>query len=269
MAVVDTDAGQGYLKALGGQEGPHTLAAEWVATQLARWLGLPTFDFAIVDVDSHDEIPFVDRLGEVFGRAAPGPAFITRRVDGEAWSGARKQLEKLSNPLDVGRLVVFDTWVLNCDRHGLRRDDLSAAPRINFNNVFLSADAPDGRLRLIAMDHTHCFSCGGTLKRSLARIDIIRDARLFGMFPAFREFIGADRRGVRSAVERLMAIDASAVWPMVETIPREWEVARDIQASLVELVIQRGKFVATSIENKIWPQTVFDFSGTEDSEPSP
>lgn len=41
---VTTDAGPGYLKALGNRGGPHRLAADWVGTQLARWLGLPTFD---------------------------------------------------------------------------------------------------------------------------------------------------------------------------------------------------------------------------------
>jgi hypothetical protein len=62
-ALVETDGGFGYLKAMGGPEGPHTLAAEVVATQLAEWLGLPTFDCAIITIDQMDEIPFVDKNG--------------------------------------------------------------------------------------------------------------------------------------------------------------------------------------------------------------
>jgi hypothetical protein len=57
-AEVETDLGPGYLKALGGPEGPHTLASEAIATQLAEWLGLPVFDCAIIDVDEFDDIPF-------------------------------------------------------------------------------------------------------------------------------------------------------------------------------------------------------------------
>ena len=53
---VQTDAGPGYLKALGNRGGPHLLAAEWVAVHLARWLGLPTFDFAILEVDETNEV---------------------------------------------------------------------------------------------------------------------------------------------------------------------------------------------------------------------
>jgi len=67
-ALVETDAGKGYLKALGGPEGPHTLACEWVAAQLARWFGLSTFDCAIVPVTEEDEIPF-----HKGGKAQVGP----------------------------------------------------------------------------------------------------------------------------------------------------------------------------------------------------
>src|SRR5688500_1181315 len=55
---VTTGAGPGYLKALGNRGGPHRLAADWVGTQLAVWLGLPTFEFAIIQVLAENEIPF-------------------------------------------------------------------------------------------------------------------------------------------------------------------------------------------------------------------
>ena len=44
---VTTDAGLGYLKALGNHGSPHYLAADWVAMPLAGWFGLPISDFAI------------------------------------------------------------------------------------------------------------------------------------------------------------------------------------------------------------------------------
>lgn len=78
--LVATDAGQGYLKALGNDGGPHRLAADWVGTQLAQWLGLPVFDFAVIEVLPENEIPFFNG-----SRALPGPAFITRRDPGMPW----------------------------------------------------------------------------------------------------------------------------------------------------------------------------------------
>ncbi len=59
-ARIETDAGPAYVKALGNRQGPHPLACEWVATELARWFGLPTFETAIMRIDATtDEIPFV------------------------------------------------------------------------------------------------------------------------------------------------------------------------------------------------------------------
>src|SRR5262245_25691871 len=117
--LVDTDAGPGYLKALGGPEGPHTLAAELVGTRLAEWFGLPTFDFTLIMIDQTQEI--FDRDGNQIGEALPGPAFISRLEPGDTWSGDERQLATLANPDDIARLVVFDTWLRNCDRHSWPR----------------------------------------------------------------------------------------------------------------------------------------------------
>jgi len=152
-ALVETDAGPGYLKALGNPEGPHVLACEWVGTQLAKWFDLPTFDFSLITVAVEDEIPFAKG-----GLAEPGPAFITRAESGEPWSAHESQLKRIANPEDIARLVVFDTWTLNCDRYQPPPEGVAGRARVNWNNVFLSGEAPAGQLLLKAIDHTHCFT---------------------------------------------------------------------------------------------------------------
>src|SRR5207253_2268794 len=98
--------------ALGNKGGPHLLAADLVATQLAGWLGLPTFDWAILLVTAEDEIGLYEgSLAEV------GPAFITREQSGTVWGGQKSKLHLLLNPEDIGKLILFDTWTRNCDRH--------------------------------------------------------------------------------------------------------------------------------------------------------
>lgn len=94
---VTTDAGPGYLKALGNRGGPQYLAANWLGTQLAAWLGLPTFEFAVIQVTPEDEIILKN------GPAQPGPAFITRELSGMVWSGSTKDLDLLVNPEDLGK----------------------------------------------------------------------------------------------------------------------------------------------------------------------
>jgi hypothetical protein len=265
-ALVETDVGQAYVKGMGGPEGPHTLASEWVATQLAAWFGLSTFDFAIVLLDEMDEVWFVDKDNNRTGKADPGPAFITRAESGDTWSGEERQLKRLVNPQDVARLVVFDTWLLNCDRHSQPVGNPLQKPRINRNNVFLSEEAPEGQLVLKAMDHTHCFTCGAEWTTALAHIDRIQYGGLFGMFPEFRAYIGNDRSTVRQAAERLQSLERGDVMSVVRTVPREWDVNTRTLDALVNFILGRAAFVAGEIERMIWPQLNLAYPDNEGTE---
>jgi hypothetical protein len=250
--LVETDDGKGYLKALGGPEGPHTLACEWVGTRLAKWFGLPTFDFGILPVTDVDDIPFHNGT-----RAQVGPAFVTRAESGESWGGKEQQLQRLINPQDIGRLVVFDTWTLNCDRHSIPASSRMGRARVNRNNVFLSEEAPDGQFLLKAMDHTHCFTCGKPLSRKVREIDNVKDSRVFGLFPEFRPLL--DRGLVKVAVRDLQRMDRSTAVSMTQSIPGEWDVTADAVEALVDLIVGRAAFVANTIESQLWPQLELDF----------
>lgn len=131
---VETDFGDGYLKALGNPEGPHALACELVGSMLADWLGLTTFDFSVIRLTDEDEIPFAKG-----GKAEPGPAFISRAAQGFAWGGEASELKALTNPLEINGLVLLDTWILNYDRHA------PDGNRVNRDNVFL-IQSPERRL---------------------------------------------------------------------------------------------------------------------------
>lgn len=82
-ARVDTDLGEGFIKVLGNPEGPHILACELVGSLLADWIGLPTLDFALIEVGADDEIPLLNS-----GNAAVGPAFISRAEPTQVSLGA-------------------------------------------------------------------------------------------------------------------------------------------------------------------------------------
>lgn len=255
---VETDAGPGYLKALGNHGGPHLLAAEWVATHLARWLGLPTFDFALVQVAEDDEIVFLN--GQ---RAQAGPAFITRTESGWTWGGSSGELELLLNPDDIPRLVVFDTWTRNCDRHP---PDLSHRLP-NRNNVFFSnEDAPADRAQLMAMDHTHCFDCGRDLNGKIDHIDHVKDERIFGLFPEFGPYVEANWRVVDETVGALTEINLGWVATLVETIPNEWQVSSDGRSALARLICRRAEYTAETIGAHLRSALELSLS-SEDSEP--
>jgi hypothetical protein len=239
---VDTDAGEGFLKALGNPEGPHVLACELVGTLLADWLGLSTLDYAIVAVTPDDEIPFV-RGGSAF----TGPAFITRAVEGFPWGGDVETLRQIRQPETLSQLVALDTWIRNCDRY-------RPAPnlRVNRDNVFLAWQAePEPGLVLKAMDHTHAFTCGRELTSRIGHLDEIRDTAIFGRFPEFQTLLDLDH--VRAASGRMGQMDRATAEQFVAQVPVEWQVAVPVREAWVRFIVDRAVFVAANLVNWLWP----------------
>jgi hypothetical protein len=243
---VTTDAGKGYLKALGNRGGPHRLAADWTGTQLAAWLGLSTFEFAIIQVQPENEIPF-----QKGGQAQPGPAFITRLEPGMTWGGDPGILSSLVNPQDIAALVLFDTWVRNVDRYPPN----PATRNPNRGNVFLSTKGlPDGQWRLLAMDHTHCFDGPGYLNARLSHIDLVKDDQLYGLFPEFKPFIRPHWPALLAAISKLQTIDRQWVDALVAGIPAEWAVDQVGRDALANQVYNRADYVAGTFVALIEPK---------------
>ncbi|MCE9528295.1 MAG: hypothetical protein K8R36_19810 [Planctomycetales bacterium] len=239
---VTTDAGRAYLKPLGNRQGPHVLATDWVGTHLAKWFELSTFDIAIVTLDADDTFP----LPRGFA-AQPGPAFAAMAMAGDPWGKSGLQLDLLVNPEDITRLVVFDTWTLNCDRHHPDR----AVRKPNYENVYLSSEGTQpGKRRLIAMDHGLCFiRSGEDLTPKLAHIDKVQEDRIYGLFPEFLDKLREDM--IISCVARLRQMDAATADAMIATVPKEWEVLQEARKAWSELIYRRAGFVADNVHEWI------------------
>jgi len=270
VVLVETDLGKGYLKAMGNPGGDHVLACEWVGTSLARRLRLPTFDWWLLEVTREDEIPFA-----AGGRANPGPAFVTRAEKGGPWSGAERELKTLSNPQDIPRLVLFDTWLLNCDRYAVD----GGRERVHRDNVFISREGhPRARPVLKAMDHTHCLTCGKPLSPRVAAIDRVQDERIYGLFPEFRRFMR--RRNRRDAMQDCMweALDdlrdvaRDEIRATVASVPAQWHVDLRTREAVTELLWLRSRFLTKTMMRSaqvqsIWPQRGFHFMNFEGESP--
>lgn len=235
---VKTDRTFAYLKAIGNRQGPHVLAAEWVASHLARWFGLSVPEFAIFPLPP--EASFDLPRG---AKAQAGPAFVSRHEDGHTWGGSEDELRALENKSDITRLVVFDTWVRNCDRYP---PDLSAR-KPNYANVYLADTERATRSRLLAIDHTHCFDCGRDFSERLAHIDRIQDERTFGLFPAFAGYITPDQLIWCRAM--LKSLTRETIEAFITGIPREWHVDDRARTALAELAYGRAGFIADRIQD--------------------
>lgn len=231
-ALVITDAGRAYVKALGNPEGPHVLACEWVGVNLARWLGLRTFDFALMNLQRDDDF----RLGR--GRhSAPGPAFATRAERGHGWGGDGAELRFVINKPDLSRMIVLDTWVRNRDRYVPRL-------RCHVDNVFLSSENTIGEAReVVAMDHTHCFADVAELTPRVATREWVEDERIYGAFPAFREFW--DAAETTAVLQRLARFNAGTAATIVAGIPPAWEVNEATRDALNRFLAERSRWLSS------------------------
>ncbi|WP_456745035.1 HipA family kinase [Bradyrhizobium sp. USDA 4354] len=229
-----TDAGNGFLKGLGNPAGHMSLAAELVAAELAHWLGLPIPSFAKVHLTGDLQIPMIDG-----GQFQQGPAFISKEVDGFSGPGG---LSRLTNPDDVSRLVVFDTWVRNGDRCAPAE---SGYPP-NYDNLFFTRLG--SRFQLTALDHSHAFVENG-LEGSLSDPYVLADEGIYGYFPEFAGLIKFS--AVSAAVDRLNQVTPAMANEIVASIPAEWQISDGAKASWANVIIVRAQKVAGYLPAKL------------------
>lgn len=238
--IVQTDAGLAYLKALGNPDGPHALVKDLLGTHLAAMLGLPTFDYAVVEITDADELPFFRG-----GNAEPGPGFVTRGEEGSVWDGSPRLLGKIDNPDALSGLVVVDTWLRNTDRYYLPKN------RVNWDNVFFSKESTeDGKLSLRAMDFSHAIQYGGELTKAVNSISNVKDNAIFGLFPEFRKRLSQDAihhyANILGDVSKLQLEDA------VGLVPQQWHLDSHVRSALASYLYQRASYVAKTIESRLF-----------------
>lgn len=244
---VVADAGPAYLKALNNPIGPNALVRDWVATKLAAWFGLPTLDCAILDIDANADVIRL-HSGRV---AASGPAFVTRAIEGDSWGGTADELAHVENTDLLTRLVVFDTWVRNVDRYPPQ----DMPWHVNTDNVLLTREgASTGYLRFVAFDHTECFvGTGSELVGTLATREPVEDSRVYGLFPAFTDFLTEE--ALSASLVQLEGLRRPTVSSIVNGMPREWwdGVTRGGD-QLVDPIVQRSAYVASTISRRVREQ---------------
>lgn len=226
---VATEDGNGFLKGIGNPSGLDCLACELVCGELARWLGLSTPSFAIINVGG---------LRIDLAKGGPlesGPAFISREMDYIPFDGGDLMLRKMRDHAQIAKLIMFDTWVRNGDR-------CNPDPNLGISNRDNLFFTPAGRkVELIAFDHSHCFT-DGVLEQDLNDSDIIDDENVYGYFPEFTPFVGAD--AVRQAADRLREMNTEVASAIVASVPHQWGPTTQVRRRWVDVIYQRAQRVA-------------------------
>ena len=233
--VVETDAGDAYIKALGNNEGPHALACDWIGTHVASLLGLRTFATAILRLEYSILRPGLADL-------VPGPVFATQAMAGMDWDGTAEMLERLENPEDLTGLVVLDCLIRNQDRC-LPNGRGPGLDRRNVRNVFLAEGSRRRHRLVVAMDHTHCLGrrSGGSIPAKADTIDAVQDDVVFGLFREFIPFISRDLTA--EWMGRLASIEPAVLGPIMSAVPPQWDVDEPRLASTVGLLARRAAWL--------------------------
>lgn len=100
------------------------------------------------------------------------------------------------------------------------------------------------------MDHTECFiSSSQDLTKNLATINRIQDADVYGFFPEFVPFLKT--KELRAATSRLRELDVRTISDIVADIPSEWVVSAETREALSELILQRARYIADTVVDRI------------------
>src|SRR5690606_5976901 len=111
--------------------------------------------------------------------------------------------------------------------------------RVNRDNVFLVREPGLGkRLSLVAIDHTHTFTCGRELTVRLGNIGTIQDPTVYGFFPEFQWLV--TRAGVAEALDRLAEMTAEIAGEVVTRVPAEWDVNDRVRSEWIKFIRLRA-----------------------------
>ncbi len=223
--IVETDAGIGYLKGMGNPQGDGCLCTELVAAELASWLGLEVPSFAVIALNFEVEMK---RAGSL----QLGPAFISRQIENPIIGPTDAVLKRLMNRQDLGKIIIFDTWIRNFDRWF---NEVENPDNVMFRPVSRN------RYVLMPFDHSDCFSemaLDGSIDSEL----VIRDQRIYGFFPAFRPYV--TQESVGSGLERLRTFNQVTAKLIVDSVPQAWGLTTSERKAWVNMIYKRAKYVA-------------------------
>lgn len=215
VALVTTDCGIGYLKTADNPEGPLILAADWIGTKLAEFMSIPSLEVAKLKLDDIDSQILSEFLGF---DVKMGTAFITKAERAETFSG-EKMLELASNCSDIPKMVVLDTWIRNVDKYTENAFG-TGRHRVNRDNLILTETGqPKGKWILKPIDFGLALD-GPNMCAKLKNIDRIKDTRIYGCYPEFRnKFHDME---ISAAFQSMNSVNTKILDTIISEVPDSW-----------------------------------------------
>jgi hypothetical protein len=184
------------VKFQNNRQGTRSLANEWLASALARAIGLPVPPSVPVNVSAALTENSTDLLSQ-----SPGVHFGSRHVapaGGVVWDYMPDaMLSRVDNIHYFYGMLAFDKWVSNTDYR---------------QAVFVSGSSK--RYAFTFIDYGQCFSGSGWK---------FTDAPLFGLFPFWRVYAGITGwSSFEPFLSRIETFDEGTAWRILRETPTEW-----------------------------------------------
>lgn len=202
-------------------QGLKLLVNELVASHIAKRMGVPTPDVAVVYVGETflESNPKFQTLYDVPVR--PGPQFGSRYFE-RVYDSVPSLVGAVINREDFANIIAFDVATDNhdrCDNH--------------YDNVLLIPQADDTSLRLVSIDHGSCF--GGTYWSATGLVKAI-GTWCASLMPE----MAFEIRGAHEFVGPTLAAKAiteSCLEDIVLSVPSEWWSSEDERDAIISYVM--------------------------------
>lgn len=232
-----TDGTQWVVKYKNNPQGIRILVNEWVASNLAPLLSLPSPECSLIMLDKQLlEIESIF-IPSTTTKVEVGLSFGSRYINNADNNPTRYQMARLDNTDVIPGIIVMDTWIDNPDR-----DDRSR----NFSNIIVSPSSIRSKYTLHLIDLGKVSSSDWTANKLLNRktaLNLRGHNRLFAPLilgrPTFQPFL-----------EVLESVSAEEIESVVATVPDEWSLSQEEATVLVKFLKQRRNLVREIIESR-------------------
>ena len=242
-----TDDGEGFIKSANNPQGAASLVGELLGAELGTWIGLKIPPFAIIENCEIEIVASNSRIMEP-------PFFFSQTVEGETRDFGGDFVNKLRNPSDVAKLVVFDTWIRNLDRY------VESGNHSNDENILYSRSSTPRKYEIVPIDHTHCISGFDYMEEGQINWnELINDESIYGRFPEFLPLI--TRAAVQDSLDLLASLDRNFVLEVVNSIPVRWALTQSARNALADFLCYRAEFLVQNLPFNMLTQADLPFMG--------
>ena len=207
-----------------------TLANEWVAYCLARYLGLPIPFAQLVEIPQEfsSQYPELSQMTQTQFQFAS--LYVTDCFDGHQVT----EVPAISNNENLAGVILFDYWMCNRDR--------------TRKNIILCDDAPKS-YRLWIIDHAEVFA---SYNWSLQDLESLPITILKSATHQIMAYFIKDEQEFSDQLEIIQSLPIHLIEEIVALIPEDWQVTGEERKAIVStLVIRRKRILKKLMERFI------------------